>query len=133
MTSKVIATPINLDKPSTTNGVKARIDYLREHKTTVSFSNSGARWDDSRFNNAKIGDYFAFVHQSENRMEIFKIETIDSCDSRPIEWTIAEQADRNVLNLSEKQGEMKWNEFKLQNDYKASYILRGTSKLKFQV
>ena len=129
----IILTPINLDKPSTINGKKAKNDYLREISNSSSFKlPSTAKWDDSKHNTAKVGNYFGFVHQNRNKniIEIFRIEKIILAIHRPNYWDIIEHKPRNVLILSEKIDEISWSDYKEQNNYKENFVLQGTSRLK---
>ena len=34
--------------------------------------NKESKWDDSKYNNAVVGNMFGFVHQIEDKIEIFK-------------------------------------------------------------
>ena len=53
MTSNIIMTPINLvSKTLTSNGQKAKTDYLREKELEDNGNN--AKWDDSKLNNANV-------------------------------------------------------------------------------
>ena len=131
--SKIIVTPINTLRPSTEYGKKARTDYIRERDNSSIFTTKKSKWDDSRYNNAQIGNYFAFVHQNENKMELFKIENILPVNERPEYWNIPEHSRRNVLIPSEKIGENKWSDFKEQNNYNINYKLRGTQKLNINI
>jgi hypothetical protein len=123
MSHNIILTPINLvSKTLTPNGKKAKEDYLRE--------DFEKKWDDSKLNNANVGDYFAFVHQKENRVEIHKIESITLGNTRPEYWDIPEHQQRNVLHLSSIIREMSWVEMKNIIGYKEAFLLRGTQKSK---
>ena len=87
MTTKIIVTPINLisnKKNLTFNGKKARVDYLLELEN---FSKE-SKWDDSRYNNAVIGNMFGFVHQIEDKIEIFEIKNILPANTRPDYWNL---------------------------------------------
>ena len=125
---KVILTPINLISPSTNNGKKAKIDYIRE-KESMDAGNVG-KWDDSKFNKSVIFDYFAFVHQLENKVEIYKIENILLANERPDYWDIEEHQQRNVLYLSSMIRETTWDEMKNILGYKEGFFLRGTQRSK---
>lgn len=127
----IVLTPINLDRPSTLNGKKARIDYLRESENSSSFELPTAKWDDSRYGNAKTGDYFGFVHQNRNIVEIFRIERIILAVHRPGYWDIEEHRLRNVLILSEKIHEIEWTTYKENNNYDRNFVLRGTTRLRY--
>lgn len=122
-------TPINLvSKTLTSNGKKAKTDYLREKELEDNGNN--AKWDDSKLNNANIGDYFAFVHQKENRVEIYKIESISQANTRPDYWDLPNHQQRNVLHLSTRLKEITWVDLKNIIGYKDSFLLRGTQRSK---
>lgn len=125
---KVILTPINLISPSTNNGKKAKIDYIREKKS-IDAGNIG-KWDDSKYNKSIIGDYFAFVHQLENKVELYKIENILLANERPDYWNIKEHQQRNVLYLSSIVRNITWDEMKNIIGYKKNFFLRGTQRTK---
>jgi hypothetical protein len=128
----IIMTPINLvSKTLTSNGKKARSDYLREKNFEENGNNP--KWDDSKLNNAIIGDYFAFVHQKENRVEIYKIESIALANTRPNYWDLPDHQQRNVIHLSSFVKEMTWVEMKNIIGYKDAFLLRGTQRSKKSV
>ena len=123
-----ICTPINLDRPSTENGKKARQDYLREQPFFT--EEGGSKWDDSSANNAQVGDMFSFVHQTRDRMEVFRIVRIVPYTERPDYWDIPEHQRRNVVYLSQKLEERVWSFFKEEAGYGERFSLRGTQRLK---
>lgn len=130
MSVKIIVTPINLisnKKNLTFNGRKARVDYLLE---TGNFSKE-SKWDDSRYNNAVIGNMFGFVHQIEDKIEIFEIKNILPASTRPDYWDLPKHRHRNVLILSPKIKEIKWSDFKEQNNISENYKLVGTTRLNY--
>jgi len=132
MTSNIIMTPINLvSKTLTSNGKKAKTDYLREKELEDNGNN--AKWDDSKLNNATIGDYFAFVHQKENRVEVYKVESISLANTRPDYWDLPNHRQRNVLHLSKLLKEITWVELKNTSGYKEAFLLRGTQRSKNNV
>ena len=131
--NSIILTPINLDKPSTDNGKKAKIDYLREREHSSSFDLPIAKWDDSKYGKAEIGNYFGFVHQTRNIVEIFRIERIILAEHRPDYWDIPEHRSRNILVFSAQLGEVAWTTYKQNNNYKENFILRGTTKCRFEL
>jgi len=121
--ANITITPINLKSPTTLNGKKAKNDYNREKQ-----SMDIIKWDDSRYNNSNIGDYFGFVHQGDNRVEIHIIENIALANTRPNYWDIPEHKRRNVLYLSSIIEEITWDELKNRLQYKEKYFLRGTQR-----
>lgn len=60
---------------------------------------------------------FAFVHQNENRMELFKVLSIQKPETRPEHWDLVEHKKRNVLILSPKIKEIKWSTYKNKIDF----------------
>lgn len=127
----IIITPINLERPSTDLGRKARTDYLREKEHSASFKIPIAKWDDSKFNSARVGDYFGFVQQNKDLVEVFRIERIVLGRDRPDYWDIEEHRRRDILILSKKLSDIKWSSYKIENDYKENFVLRGTTRTKF--
>lgn len=126
---KIILTPINLISPSTNNGKKAKTDYIREKEYMI-IGNIG-KWDDSKYNKSTIGDYFAFVHQLENKVEIYKIDNILLANKRPNYWDIEEHQKRNVLYLSSINSKITtWDQMKNLLGYKKEFVLRGTQRSK---
>lgn len=71
-----------------------------------------AKWDDGKYNSAKIGNYFAFVHRSQNRVEIFVVTNILPPANRRQHWNNPDHAHRNVLVLSKKISDTTWTGFK---------------------
>ena len=128
----MILTPINLvSKVLTKNGKKAKEDYIREQEFIQNGINP--KWDDSKYNTAVINDYFAFVHQKENRVEIFQIIKIIPAENRPDYWDLPEHKQRNVLQLSKIIRVMSWTELKNILNYKDGFFLRGTSRNKNRI
>jgi len=121
----VTITPINLYRPSTKEGKKAKTDYFRERPF---FESGGAKWDDSPLNKSKVGDWFAFVQQSNGKdcIEWFQIIRVESYEHRPNYWDIPQHQRRNVLYLSSKIRESSFSEWKRQKKYRNGFFLRGT-------
>lgn len=70
-------------------------------------------WDDSRYNKAKIGDYFAFYFHGM-RVVIHKILDVKPPSERLPSWSKnVGQGDRNVLVLSQPMLEITWIEWQL--------------------
>jgi hypothetical protein len=126
--SKIVMTPINLvSKSLTSDGKKAKTDYLREKDFERNGQN--AKWDDSKHNKAMIGDYFAFVHNAENRAEIYKIEKITLAETRPDYWDMPEHQQRNVLHLSSMIKEISFDELRTLAGYKETWNkVQGTMR-----
>ena len=125
--TKLIVTPINMVTPRVTgNTKKAREDYKREY---VNFNGDiSPKWDDSKYNNAIVGDMFAFVHNIEDRFELFEIKGILNRIDRPDYWNIPEHRKRNVLILSKKIREDTWTRAKEEIGLPNWGILRGTCR-----
>lgn len=129
----ITITPINLKRPSTVKGKKAKIDYEREQKESNRFREA-CKWDDTSTNNSKVGQIFGFVHQIHdvNRIQIHTIIDIKNNKERIHEWDIEPHKIRNVLHLSPMIDELPWTKFI--NKYlptwkkECDHILRGTKR-----
>ncbi|KAI9330910.1 hypothetical protein DFJ73DRAFT_765218 [Zopfochytrium polystomum] len=97
------------------NGKLAKEDYYREMEEIK--EGRVACWDDTRWNRAEVGDYFAFVIQNEDKMEIFEIVGTDGKNKRRNTWKIEENSERKVLELSRKIGTMSFKDYKEMNGY----------------
>lgn len=89
---------------------KGCIDYIEQEKRT---STNGDKWcwDDSKYNKAKKGDYFAFLF-FEKRVIIHKIENIKPPSERLDSWSSNDkQQNRQVLELSNPCKELSWREW----------------------
>ena len=89
---------------------KGCIDYNEQEKRT---SMHGYKWcwDDSQYNKAKIGEYFAFLF-FERRVVIHKIENIKPPSERLDSWSSnVTQRNRQVLELSNPLKELNWSEW----------------------
>ena len=72
-------------------------------------------WDDSRYNKAKIEEYFAFYFHGM-RVVLHKILDIKPPSARLPSWSRnVGQGDRNVLELSHPMLEITWIEWQLMN------------------
>lgn len=132
LTKHVVMTPINLVSKNThltELGKKARSDYHREKIP----ENKMIKWDDSKNNDSKIGDYFAFVRQAENIVEIYEITNIMNPETRPEHWDIPDHQRRNVLILSEIIKIISWVDLKLELNYSNNFKLRGTIRSKNKI
>ena len=68
-------------------------------------------WDDSRYNKAKIGEYFAFYFHGM-RVVIHKILDVNPPSNRLPSWfKNVGQGDRNVVELSMPIAEISWSEW----------------------
>jgi hypothetical protein len=135
-------TPINLlrklhpeTKEKDIMTLKARNDYLRERLESDVFTKQST-WDDSRQNDAVVGDYFAHVNATEDRVEVFKILDVLPSTTRRNEWDIVEHRTRRVLVLSPIIRTMTWRELKMMriklngHVYKPNAVLQGTTRVK---
>jgi len=98
-------TPISKDAKN-----KGCIDYNEQEKRT---SMHGYRWcwDDSKYNKAKKGEYFAFLF-FEKRVIIHKIENVKPPSDRLDSWSSnVGQQGRQVLELSNPLKELSWREW----------------------
>lgn len=126
MVTKLIITPINMISTHVSgNTKKARDDYIREQVYFDSLLRSPT-WDDSKHNNSKIGDMFGFVHNIENKVELFEIIGILNAINRPDYWDIPEHRRRNVLILSRKIRDDTWTRVKQEIGHPNWGNLRGT-------
>ena len=128
--SHIVVTPINLRARNPRgNTLKARTDYLREQGKFRAGSITNPKWDDSLNNNAEVGDKFAFVQNTADIMEIFTIIGIIDAEDRPNYWDIPEHQQRRLLVLSHKEDEMSFEAYKDIHEYNQGYIVRGTTRL----
>ena len=89
---------------------KGCIDY-NEQKIRTSIQGHKWCWDDSKYNKAKIGEYFAFLF-FERRVIIHKIENIKPPSERLDSWLPnVTQRNRQVLELSNPLKELSWSEW----------------------
>lgn len=100
-------TPISKDTKS-----PSYIDY-NEQLSRVLNEEFQWCWDDSRYNKAKIGDYFAFYFHGM-RVVIHKILDVKPPSARLPSWSKnVGQGDRNVVELSHPLLEITWIEWQL--------------------
>ena len=98
-------TPISKDVKN-----KACIDYTEQEKRT-SIQGYKWCWDDSKYNKARTGEYFAFLF-FERRVIIHKIEDVKPPSKRLDSWSSnVGQQDRQVLELSNPLKEFSWEEW----------------------
>ncbi len=100
-------TPISRDTKSASN-----IDYNEQLSRVL---NDGCRWcwDDSRYNKAKAGEYFAFYFHGM-RIVIHKILDVKPPSARLPSWyKNVGQGDRNVVELSDPLIEISWVEWQM--------------------
>jgi hypothetical protein len=98
-------TPISKNQKS-----KANIDF-REQLMRTATGELNWCWDDSKYNTAKPGEYFAFFHHKD-RVVIHRIVAVKPPSERLPSWTAnVGQTTRNVLELSEPLKELSWSEW----------------------
>jgi hypothetical protein len=98
-------TPISKDVKN-----KGCIDYKEQEKRTSKNVHKWC-WDDSKYNKAKTGEYFAFLF-FERRVIIHKIENIKPPSERLDSWMPnVTQRNRQVLELSKPLKELSWREW----------------------
>ena len=107
---------------------KARDDYIKEQPYFDQYDKT--MWNDNRHNKAKPGDYFAFIHNKENRAEMFVITAVLPPVCRRSYWNTEGHENRNVLLLSRKITEMTWDELRERMSIKKSYE-QGTTRHTF--
>ena len=115
----ITLTPININSKSNVNVIK---NYNYEQKK---FNKGKPLWSDSKKNNSKIGDKFGFVHNSKNLVELFYIINILPNNKKRKHWR---DELKQVIVLSNKICEIKWNNLKKILGYKEGYIPHGTQK-----
>jgi hypothetical protein len=102
-------TPINKTLKS-----KSNIDFREQLERTRTCELNWC-WDDSKYNKAKAGEYFAFMFYG-TKVIIHKILAVKSPSERLPSWSQnVGQTDRNVLELSDPLKEILWDEW-LEND-----------------
>lgn len=100
-------TPISKDINSA-----SYVDY-NEQLSRVLNENFQWCWDDSRYNKAKVGDYFAFYFHGM-RVVIHKIIGVKPPSERLPSWSKnVGQGDRNVLELTGPLLEITWVEWQM--------------------
>ena len=107
--NKLTITPINKDLKS-----KSNTDFREQMERTCTGELNWC-WDDSRYNKARAGEYFAFMFYG-TKVIIHKILAVKPPSERLPSWSQnVGQTDRNVVELSEPLKEISWNEW-LENE-----------------
>ena len=89
---------------------KGYIDYNEQKERTLIHGHKWC-WDDSQYNKAKIGEYFAFLF-FERCVIIHKIENIKPPSERLESWLPnVTQRNRQVLELSNPLKKLSWREW----------------------
>ena len=87
------------------------------------------RWSDGKYNNSKIGNYFAFYFH--NKELIFhKILDIESPENKYLNWNYNGEQCKNILILSKPLRKIKWNEWELLNGPQNRMLTYTTKNLK---
>jgi len=108
-------TPINKNLKS-----KSNIDF-REQCARTRTGELNWCWDDSRYNKAKSGEYFAYLFYN-TKVIIHKIIAVKPPTDRLPSWSEnVGQTDRNVVELSEPLIEFTWQQW-LENDGPESHL-----------
>lgn len=98
-------TPINKSLKSKSN-IDFREQWMRTRNGELNWC-----WDDSKYNKAKPGEYFAFFHH-KNKVVIHKIMAVKPPSKRLPSWSSnVGQTDRNVLELTDPLRELTWEEW----------------------
>ena len=114
--------PINLNSPRSRFGKIGRDNYVLEMRHFGIGDGINPRWDDSRHNTSRVGDFFGFVDAKRKIVEIFDIIDILPATERPPHWSIEEQQDKQVLVLSKSYMTEPWRTFKERVGYTGSHI-----------
>jgi hypothetical protein len=115
----IVITPINKTKNSPSN-----IDYKEQLKRVKTGEGTWC-WDDTRFNNAKVGELFGFMFIN-SRVVIHVITSIKNPENRLPSWSKnVGQGDRRVLELSIQILEINWQTWMSLEGIKSA---RGTFK-----
>ena len=107
---------------------KSKPNYDIEHQ----YFSSGIRspmWNDSKHQKTSVGDLLGFVHVKDDRVEVFRVESIQS--QRPTDWDTTQPSNR-VLVLSRRLRIMSWEELKVKTMWKSGRILMGSTNLYFR-
>jgi len=129
---RLLVTPISDNGPTKRDHVEQmdRIIYGYSHV-----------WDDSKHNNSKSGDLFAYIwnqkkekgssEKTEGKIEVFIIKHVYSPKCRLVTWSDnVGQGDRNVIELTKKciySGNL--NEFKKIVGYSDKWNCQGTMQV----
>jgi len=98
-------TPINKSLKSKSN-IDFREQWMRTRTGELNWC-----WDDSEFNKAKKGEYFAYLFYNK-KIVIHKITAVKPPSERLPSWSSnVGQTNRNVLELSEPVKEFTWQEW----------------------
>jgi hypothetical protein len=114
-------TPINKSEKS-----KSNIDYAEQLERTATGDLNWC-WDDSKYNKAQPGQYFAFMFYGK-KVIIHKILSVKPPSERLPSWSSnVGQGDRNVVELSGPLKELTWEEW-LANDGPQAHLGTYTAK-----
>jgi hypothetical protein len=100
----MIVTPINKQLKS-----KSRVDYMEQLQRET--EGKQVMWDDTKYNKAKVGDWFGFV-KNNILVTLHKVESIHPIAERLPSWSSnVGQGDRQVLYLSKKIASVLWEDW----------------------
>jgi len=104
------------------------IDYTREQERVSNDPTPDAywRWEDSKYNKATVGEYFAFYHHNSN-LVIHKIVNIVPHEDRGIDWSTR---PCNLLVLSKPLCIIPWTEWIELNGPQSRIATYTTANLK---
>jgi len=101
----ITITPINKQLKS-----KSHIDYEEQLERTK-MGEAQWVWDDSKYNKAQMGEYFAFLFYGK-KLVIHQIMRVKPPSERLPSWSMnVGQTTRNVLELSDPIVEISWDEW----------------------
>jgi hypothetical protein len=114
-------TPINKQLRS-----KSNMDFVEQLARTRTGELNWC-WDDSKYNKAKSGQYFAFMFYGK-KVIIHRILAVKPPSERLPSWSLnVGQTDRNVLELSLPLKELSWEEW-INNDGPEAHLGTYTTK-----
>lgn len=121
--SFMVITPINKNKKS-----KSNVDY-KEQLIRTARGDSIWCWDDSKYNTAKVGEYFGFYFYGI-KVIIHRITGVkDATERLPSWYQNVGQGDRKVLELSDPLFEIDWSTWILINGAKRCMGTYRTTEL----
>ncbi len=124
MSTIIIITPVNQNKRS-----ESYINYSFEKNN----SPDSIYWNDTKANKATINSYFGFCFNTNDIIDIYKINNIISYDNintiRP-HWS---DKNRQILVLSTKITTISFTKFKHIHGYNNKFFIRGSTRFSFDI
>ena len=120
----LIITPINQNKQS-----ESYINYSFEKNN----SPNCIHWNDTKANNATINSYFGFCFNAHNIIDIYIIDDIISRENINVIRPHWSNKNRQILVLSTQINTISLARFKHIHGYKNTYIIRGSTRLYFDI